>query len=62
MSLTHSAVSPAYNSDFVSRVAGRISGYFTRVNAERQLANFDDRMLNDIGISRSDISRAVRGE
>lgn len=61
MSLTHTAVSTRYNTDFVSRVAGRITGYFSRIQAERQLESLDDRMLHDIGVARSDIRRVVRG-
>jgi uncharacterized protein YjiS (DUF1127 family) len=62
MSLSHTTARRAdFNSDFVSRVVGRVSGYLASVRAERQLQSLDDRMLHDIGIARSDIQRLVRG-
>lgn len=62
MSLSHTAPRRAeFHSDVVSRMVGRVSGYLSRVRAERQLEALDDRMLHDIGVARSDISRLVRG-
>jgi uncharacterized protein YjiS (DUF1127 family) len=61
MSLSHVSGHYGYNSDFVSRVTGRINGYFARLTAERQLEALDDRMLHDIGVARPDIRRVVRG-
>lgn len=61
MSMTHTAAHQTGNTEFVSRVAGRIVGYFARVHAERQLQALDDRMLHDIGVARSDIRNMVRG-
>ena len=40
---------------------GRIRTYLARSRAERQLAQLDDRMLADIGLKRSEISRMVWG-
>ena len=40
---------------------GRVRTYFVHSRAERQLAQLDDRMLADIGITRSDIHRMVWG-
>jgi uncharacterized protein YjiS (DUF1127 family) len=61
MSMTHTATRQSGNTEFVSRVAGRIAGYFARVHAERQLEAMDDRMLHDIGVARSEIRTMVRG-
>lgn len=41
---------------------GRVKGYLSRSRAERQLAQLDDRLLADIGLKRSDISRMVWGK
>ena len=40
---------------------GRVRGYLSRSRAERQLAALDDRLLADIGVKRSDISKTVWG-
>jgi uncharacterized protein YjiS (DUF1127 family) len=61
MSMTHTAIRQSGNTEFVSRVAGSIAGYFARVQAERQLEALDDRMLHDIGVARGDIRNMVRG-
>jgi uncharacterized protein YjiS (DUF1127 family) len=42
-------------------VMGRMKSFLVRSRAERQLRQLDDRMLADIGIVRSDISRQVWG-
>ncbi|MGI9371845.1 MAG: DUF1127 domain-containing protein [Hyphomicrobiales bacterium] len=42
-------------------IFSRIASYYERVQAERQLAALDDRMLADIGIERADIGHVVRG-
>jgi len=40
----------------------RLAGYCDRRLAEFRLAAMDDRMLKDIGLHRSEISAAVRGD
>jgi uncharacterized protein YjiS (DUF1127 family) len=40
---------------------GRVKSYVARTRAERQLAQLDDRLLADIGVKRSEISRMVWG-
>lgn len=45
-----------------SGLLGRVKGYLARTRAERQLAQLDDRMLADIGLQRSEISRMVWGK
>lgn len=40
---------------------GRVRSYIARSRAERQLAQLDDRLLADIGVKRSEISRMVWG-
>ena len=44
-----------------SGVFGRVKAYLARSKAERQLAQLDDRLLDDIGLKRSDISKQVWG-
>lgn len=44
-----------------SGVMGRVRTFLTKSRAERQLSQLDDRMLNDIGLKRSDISKMVWG-
>jgi uncharacterized protein YjiS (DUF1127 family) len=46
---------------FRSGVLGRVKRFFALSRAERQLQQLDDRMLNDIGVSRSEISKMVWG-
>jgi uncharacterized protein YjiS (DUF1127 family) len=41
---------------------GRVKAYLSRSRAERQLAQLDDRLLADIGMKRSDISKMVWGK
>lgn len=41
---------------------GRVKTYLARSRAERQLAQLDDRLLADIGVKRTDISKAVWGQ
>ena len=40
---------------------GRVRSFLARSRVERQLAQLDDRMLADIGLKRSEISRMVWG-
>ena len=40
---------------------GRVKSYMSKSRAERQLAQLDDRMLADIGVSRSEISSVIWG-
>ena len=44
-----------------SGLLGRVKSYLSRSRAERQLAALDDRLLADIGLKRSDISKTVWG-
>ena len=44
-----------------SGLLGRVKAYVARSRAERQLAQLDDRLLADIGVKRSEISRMVWG-
>jgi len=44
-----------------SGLLGRVKAYVARSRAERQLAQLDDRLLADIGMRRSEISRMVWG-
>ncbi|NJM29273.1 MAG: DUF1127 domain-containing protein [Rhizobiales bacterium] len=46
---------------FQSGVFGRVRKFFALSRAERQLQQLDDRMLNDIGVSRGEISKMVWG-
>ena len=48
--------------NFLSRVAGGVRSYLSRAEAERQLEALDERLLNDIGLKRSEIRRMVWGE
>lgn len=41
---------------------GRVQSYLAKSRAERQLAQLDDRMLADIGVSRGDINKMVWGK
>ncbi len=47
--------------DFLSKVAIGVSAYVTRSRAERQLEALDERLLADIGVSRSQIHQMVWG-
>lgn len=42
-------------------VMGRVKSYLSRSRAERQLKQLDDRMLSDIGVTRSEITTRVWG-
>ncbi len=42
-------------------VVGQIKSFLARSHAERQLRQLDDRLLADIGLKRTDISKAVWG-
>ncbi len=42
-------------------VMGRVKSYLSRSRAVRQLKQLDDRMLSDIGVTRSEISTRVWG-
>lgn len=44
-----------------SGLVGRVKTYLARSRAERQLAQLDDRLLADIGMKRSEISKMVWG-
>lgn len=41
---------------------GRLRTFLARSRAEQQLAQLDDRLLADIGLKRSEISRMVWGD
>ncbi len=40
---------------------GRVKSYLARSRAERQLSQLDDRLLADIGVKRTDITKTVWG-
>lgn len=44
-----------------SGLFGRVKTYLARSRAERQLTQLDDRLLADIGMKRSEISKMVWG-
>ena len=44
-----------------SGIMGRVRNFLARSRAERQLAQLDDRMLADIGLKRSEITKMVWG-
>lgn len=46
---------------FLGRIASRVKRYAELSRAERELSQLDDRLLIDIGLSRSDIRRMVWG-
>ena len=48
--------------DYLGRIAGSVVGYMHRARAERQLEALDDRLLADIGVSRSEIRQMVWGK
>jgi uncharacterized protein YjiS (DUF1127 family) len=48
--------------DFLGRIGAVVADYVNRSRAERQLADLDDRLLLDIGVSRSDIHAMVWGK
>lgn len=52
---------PHFVPGFLGRVSDRVTSYVSRSRAERQLEALDDRLLADIGISRSQIHRMVWG-
>ena len=47
--------------DFLGKIGGVVANYVARSRAERQLEDLDDRLLLDIGLSRSDIHAMVWG-
>ena len=47
--------------NLLSRIAGGVRGYLSKAEAERQLESLDERLLNDIGLKRSDIRHMVWG-
>ncbi len=40
---------------------GRVRSYIAKSRAERQLSQLDDRLLSDIGLKRSEITKMVWG-
>jgi uncharacterized protein YjiS (DUF1127 family) len=48
--------------EFLGRIANGMVRYVKRSRAASQLEALDDRLLADIGVSRSDIHRLVWGE
>ena len=51
-----------YLPEFLTRIGVVVGNYIARSRAERQLEALDDRVLLDIGVSRSEIHRMVWGE
>jgi uncharacterized protein YjiS (DUF1127 family) len=47
--------------DFLGRIASGVANYVQRSRAERQLEALDDRLLLDIGITRSEIRHMIWG-
>jgi uncharacterized protein YjiS (DUF1127 family) len=47
--------------DFLNRVSSRVNRFVVRSRAERQLEQLDDRLLSDIGLTRSEIHKMVWG-
>ena len=47
--------------DFLYGMTHRVKGYVSRSRAERQLDALDDRLLADIGMTRTDIQTMVWG-
>jgi uncharacterized protein YjiS (DUF1127 family) len=47
--------------DFLYGMTNRVTGYVSRNRAERQLEALDDRLLADIGMTRTDIQKMVWG-
>ncbi|MCB1377182.1 MAG: DUF1127 domain-containing protein [Alphaproteobacteria bacterium] len=45
-----------------SGLIGHVKRYLARSKAERQLAQLDDRLLNDIGLKRSEITTMIWGK
>jgi uncharacterized protein YjiS (DUF1127 family) len=48
--------------DFLGRIGAVVADYVSRSRAEHQLADLDDRLLLDIGVSRNDIHAMVWGK
>jgi uncharacterized protein YjiS (DUF1127 family) len=59
---THGGLSLRLVPDYLGRIAGSVVGYMNRARAERQLEALDDRLLADIGVSRSEIRHMVWGK
>ena len=61
-SRTQSGSALRFVPDFLGRIGCVVSNYVSRSRAEQQLADLDDRLLLDIGLSRSDIHALVWGK
>lgn len=59
---THQGSTLRFVPDVVGRIANGVVRYVKRSRAASQLEALDDRLLADIGVSRSDIHRLVWGE
>ena len=58
---THRDVSLRFVPEFFGRMARGIVTYVNRARAESQLEALDDRLLADIGVSRSEIRNLIWG-
>ena len=47
--------------NFLSRIAGGVRSYLSKADAARQLEALDERLLNDIGLKRSEIKHMIWG-
>lgn len=55
-----SSTRSTHNAGFFSRIAQELRAWRERRAAAAQLHDLDDRMLSDIGVTRSEIDRVVR--
>jgi uncharacterized protein YjiS (DUF1127 family) len=56
---THQGSTLRYVPEFLGRIASGVVNYVQRARAESQLEALDDRLLADIGVSRSEIRTLV---
>ena len=47
--------------NFLTRIAGGVRRYLSKADAARQLEALDERLLNDIGLKRSEIQHMIWG-
>lgn len=56
---THQGLTLRFVPEFLGRIASGVVNYVQRARAESQLEALDDRLLADIGVSRSEIRTLV---
>ncbi len=59
--ITYTETAHARSAKLSTRLVNRMRTFLARSRAEQQLAQLDDRLLADIGLKRSEISRMVWG-